>query len=83
MNKFTEGARENFHSRKLTRWILLTYPKTCLTLFVTVVGGLSYYTKIRANESRKKKASFENAIYSNDNLAITRGVVYNSSNKTS
>ncbi len=81
MDKFLEGARESFHSRKLARWILFTYPKTCSTIFVTIVGGLSYYTMIVATEDRKKLLSFQDAIYSKDNLTRhgKNAVIYNSS----
>ena len=83
MDKFLEGLRDSFHSKKLTRWIIFTYPKTCLTLFVTMIGGLSYYTKVTTDDSRAKKLSFQEAIYSNDNLTRHghNAVIYNSSSK--
>ncbi|CAF0738621.1 unnamed protein product [Brachionus calyciflorus] len=62
---FLSEFRNKFHERKLIRWILFTYPKTCFGLGLFLTSGYIYTTMSMANLELKQKIRNEKKFYSN------------------
>ena len=67
MNQFLEDLKENFHRKRLFRWLIFTYPKTATALGLGLTSWFIYVGAKEVNEASEFQLSFNETIHSKSN----------------
>ena len=62
---FASDFRKYFHEKKLIRWILTTYPKSCALVVLSISIGLGFYSDSSAKYHFKLTSDIRDSIHSN------------------
>lgn len=63
-SNFFEQLRQKFHERQVVRWIIFTYPKTCLSLGALLTTGYVAYMLDQSQKDFKQKIINQRKFYS-------------------